>query len=296
MTTLSDQELLDFNKLGLIPGPNEQDEEFISRANYCLTLKEHLSKEMESMLGPEEDSLNTLQSGFNIVAEMYGISPSWIPIYFSNYRLSPWHGGCAWIFQMTDSTPTAALLQLRQSLKRSPKYLGIYDRDELVAHELAHVGRMTFEEPKYEEFFAYRTSPSAFRRCFGPIVQSSFESMLFVLVLSMIVFVDVFLLIAYGYGAYLSASWLKLISISMILFALVRLWIRRYRFNQCYSSLKEVLSDSTDVLKVMYRMTDEEISQFSKMDQKELRACILEKSKKSLRWKVIQKAYFQNDL
>ena len=92
---------------------------------------------------------------------------------FSNERLAPWHGGCAWIFQFAEGLPTAALIQLRQVFSRQPTFLGIYHRDELLTHELVHVGRMKFEEPRFEELFAYETSTSAFRRWFGPLIQAS---------------------------------------------------------------------------------------------------------------------------
>lgn len=289
----SDQHLLHLNQLGLIPGPDETAEEFSLRANYCLTLKEHLSEEFKAHLGSVDDnSMDKLSEGFNITASIYDLSPTWIPIFFNNYQLPPWHGGCAWIFQMTETSPTAALLQLRRSLYGSSKYLGIYHRDELVAHELVHVGRMKFEEPKFEEVLAYRTSSSAFRRWFGPMVQSSLESMLFVIILVLIVFIDLFLIYFYNYEAYLSAMWLKTIPISMVCLALIRLWVRQHRFNRCLDNIESSLQNPHKALHVLYRLSDREIISFSKMKIEEIRAYAAEQAKNSLRWKLILKAYF----
>jgi hypothetical protein len=292
MTVFSERQLQQFNQKGLIPGPSETDEEFAARVNYCLNLKEHLSEEFKTCLGPVNDDSSALSNGFDIIATTYDLSPAWIPVFFSNYQLPPWHGGCAWIFQMTETSPTAALLQVRQSLERSSKYLGIYSRDELVAHELAHVGRMKFEEPKFEEILAYSTSFSGFRRWFGPIVQSSYESMLFVLILGLIVFIDVFLLVLYNYEAYLSALWLKAIPLSMVCLALFRLWLRHYRFNKCTAQLSLCLADRNKALKVMYRLTDREIVDFSKMNTQKIIELASEKAKESLRWQLIYKIYF----
>lgn len=293
MTSFSDQQLLHLNQLGLIPGPNEPADEFTVRANYCLTLKDHLSEEFKEHLGSvSDDSINKLSKGFSIIASTYDLSPTWIPIFFNNYQLPPWHGGCAWIFQMTETSPTAALLQLRRSLHESSKYLGIYHRDELVSHELAHVGRMKFEEPQFEEILAYRTSFSAFRRWFGPILQSSFESMLFVISLALIVFIDLFLLFFYNYEAYLSAMWLKVIPVSMICLALIRLGGRQRRFNRCLANVESCLQNPHQALSVLYRLSDREITSFSKMKIEEIRAYASKEAESSLRWQLILKAYF----
>lgn len=292
MTPFSDQQLLHLNQLGLIPGPNESADEFAVRANYCLTLKDHLSEEFK-VLGPvNDDSIDKLSKGFNITASTYDLSPTWIPIFFNNYQLPPWHGGCAWIFQMTETSPTSALLQLRRCLYDSSKYLGIYHRDELVAHELAHVGRMKFEEPQFEEILAYRTSFSAFRRWFGPIVQSSFESMLFVIILVLIVFIDLFLLFFYNYEAYLSAMWLKAIPVGMICLALIRLGMRQHRLNKCLANVESCLQNSHQALSILYRLSDHEISIFSRMRMEEIRAYASKEAKNSIRWELILKAYF----
>jgi hypothetical protein len=294
MTLFSDQQLLHFNQLGLIPGPGESADEFGLRVNYCLNLKENLSEEFKNYLGSlNEDSVDPLINSFDTVASTYDISPTWIPVFFSNYKLPPWLGGCAWIFQMTETSPTAAVLQLRQNLKRSPKYLGIYHRDELVTHELAHVGRLKFEEPKFEEVLAYHTSPSAFRRWFGPIVQSSFESMLFVIVLLLITCIDIFLLVFHNYEAYLSASWLKAIPISMICLALIRLWGRQHRFNKCLAQLEMCLQSPQDALKVLYRLTDREVLNFAGMNTQEIISYAAKEAANSLRWQLIYNAYFK---
>ena len=116
---------------------------------------------------------------------IYGFAPHWVPLFFSNYQLAPWHGGCAWIFQLNDNTPYAAFLQLRSAFRTQKRYLGMYERTELIAHEMAHIGRMMFEEPEFEEIIAFQSSTNRFRRFFGPLFRSSKESMLFVIVLGL---------------------------------------------------------------------------------------------------------------
>lgn len=234
MTTLTNEQLLKFNRLGIIPGPEETHETFAKRADYCLKLKEQLGHEFTKTLAAEpSDDKEVIVSAVDELIPLYDIAPDWIPIFFSNYKLPFWHGGCAWIFQIAEDTPTAALIQLRRSFRHSARYLGIYDRHELLVHELVHVGRMSFQESQFEEMLAYRTSQSAFRRWFGPIIQSSIESVLFVLILGIIVIFDIFLIALNRFDAYLIALWLKLIPIGLVAYAWVRLWRRHKCFNHC---------------------------------------------------------------
>lgn len=293
MKSFSDEELLKLNHQGLIPGPSESSEAFAARANYCLSLNEHLSEELKTCLSGEVvNSSAFLKVGSDTVSLFYDFSPLWIPAFFSNYQLAPWHGGCAWIFQVTEDSPTGALLQLRKAFYRSPKYLGIYQRDELIAHELSHVGRMAYQEPKFEEILAYYTSSSTFRRWLGPLIQSSYESMIFVIILALIFFIDA-LLISFGHGeGYLMAMWMKLIPLGLVIFALIRLWRRQRTFKMCLELLKACLHEEKKATAVIYRLKDDEIETLAKMSVEQIKAFVLSQKNSSLRWKLIAKAYF----
>ncbi len=205
---LDREKMLYYNREGLIPGPLENEEEFVKRALFCLNLKEELKKSSELDLpfnSIETSNDEILSDPFKTTLKLYGIAPSWVPLFFTNYQLAFWHGGCAWIFQLNNTTPFSALLQLRSNFTRKKKYLGLYERDELIAHEMSHVGRMLYEEPKFDELLAYQTSPSSFRRWFGPIAQSSRESFIFVLVLGVVLFTNL-ALHAFGWINFLPRS------------------------------------------------------------------------------------------
>ena len=169
---------MDHHFQGFIPGPNETEQEFTSRMEYCLSLRHNLPQAAIIRL---EDQQSCLEEASAITLPLYGLNPTWVPVLFANHKLAPWHGGCAWIFQMDDEQPLGAFLQLRKPFLSAQNYLGLYDRDELVAHELCHVARMAFEEPIYEEHLAYRSSKPKWRRRLGPIIRNSIESMLFFL-------------------------------------------------------------------------------------------------------------------
>ena len=160
---ISNAQLDAFNRQGLIPGPDETEEEFLERANYCLELKTSLPTPFENVSKEDlELGDSCVKQAFSLTEKIYDIVPEWIPLFFSNYRLAPWHGGCAWIFQFSEETPCAAFFQLRRAFKQASHYLGIYDRNELIAHELTHASRMMFQEPRFEEIIAYQSASSPF--------------------------------------------------------------------------------------------------------------------------------------
>lgn len=298
MHTISEEKLNEWNNLGLIPGPEESEDKFLERANYCLTLKKHLKERLgnEVPFATEAPArYQGLEEALLKTKKHYDIIPEWVPLFYSNYKLTPWHGGCAWIFQVTENAPKAALLQLRKAFQSSKHYLSIYHRDELVAHELSHVGRIAFEEPKFEEFLAYRSSGSLLRRWLGPIVQSALESLIFVLALILIFLLDIFLISIGNEELFLKAMWIKVIPLGMLVFALGRLSWRHYRFNNCFKHLLRILGSKKATNAVMYRLTDQEIIDFSRKDSMAVKEYINKHRERSLRWHLISKAYFDGN-
>ncbi len=282
--------LLGLNQSGLIPGPGESEEEFLKRSEYCLGLHNHISRIL-----PEADqaaplSQNILAESDSLTTNLYDFSCKWIPLYFSNRKLSYWHGGCAWIFQETKDSPTGAILQLRKALAFSDAlFFGLYKRKELIAHELAHAGRMQFQEPKYEELLAYQTSSSTFQRNFGPIVQSSAESMIFLLVLLMIFLLDLFILFSPEYLLLGKAAWLKLLPLAMVVYAWWRLSKRHKQFNSCLKQLQAICEHPYACI---YRLTDHEIDLFAEMTPKQILDHASQQSE--LRWQLIKEAYIKS--
>lgn len=292
MSDLSEEKLLHLNSAGLIPGPGEESDAFSKRVNYSLNLKESLPKELIDNLSDEElQKSDVLNQSCASLKKIYDCAPDWTPLFFSNYKLPFWQGGCAWIFQIKEDNPTSALIQLRRTFRHSPKYLGIYGREELLTHELAHVGRMMFQEPKFEELLAYQTANSSFRRWLGPLVASSTESALFLLGLFMLIVFDFFLVATNRPDAYFFALWLKIIPIVIIALALTRLWKKQKTYAECIDHLGKCVGKDKDKA-VAFRLQDHEIVLFSKMQPGEIRDYAIKKMKDELRWQVIFKAYF----
>lgn len=282
MTSISYKKLDEYNQKGLIPGPEESEEAFIERAEYCLNLETEIFKDEQIITEP------LLQEPLKKSEALYGIKPDWIPLFFSNERLSPWQGGCVWIFQINDDSPTSALLQMRKGFAIKKKYLLLYDRDELITHELAHVGRMAFQEPKFEEILAYQSSSSWYRKILGPLFQASWESMLFVLMLMAIVFFDLFLILMGHLDLYFQLMWLKALPVVYVTLLLIRL-IGRYRaFSRCKTRVKSLLPPNKDPLPFIYRLTDKEIIAFGSWSKEQIQEYIAEQKDHSLRWRTLE--------
>ena len=252
--SISTQKLLELNREGFIPGPKEEEETFLKKVQLC-----------QSFLPGNGEAIDP--SWFEKAKEIFDISPSWIKVVVSNKRLPPWQGACAWILE--DKGIRTGFLQIREKLPRK-----LYSKEEVLSHELAHIGRVAFDEPKFEEILAYQTS-QGFRRLFGPIVQSSKESLWFLLSL-----------VIATVGSIVGTLWLHLLPITLLFLGLGRLGMRQRQFKRCLKLAEEVTEDKRKAGALVYRLTDEEIIRFSKMNTKQL--LDYAKAQDSLRWQVIK--------
>lgn len=282
---MNDLDLIEYNRRGLIPGPKEEKEEFFARAEFCLSLKTKLLDEVRIPDSEPQDE-TIIAPALQLTSQLYGITPDWVPVFFSNWKLAPWHGGAAWIFKLKEDSSLGAILQLRKPFYKKSHYLGIYSRNELMAHEMAHVGRMAFEEKKYEELLAYKTSKSWFLRMCGPIIQSAGESRLIIYILATLLMMDAYFLIHGSLSAYLETQIFKLLPLALILFALFRLNKRQKNLAKAEKNLTAISPSAKEIL---FRLTDKEIDTFSKITKQEILTYIDQEP--SLRWKTIKLSY-----
>ncbi len=299
MDCLSDEDLLSLNHQGLIPGPKETEGDFLARSHYCLNLKANLSLNTNQDLlynlpfvkfdSPIEslptDSLETITS-------LFDIHPSWVPLFFDNKGLSFWEGGCTWIFQPKMKKVTGAFLQLQASFRKHPFYLYLYSRQELIAHELAHVGRMSFEEPRFEEALAYQTSASTFRKKSGALIQNPWESRLLVFILILILIGDLMTSTLFP-SYFFSFQFFKILPLTLIASALFRLYQVQLELFNCLTQLITVTSSQKIAHAILYRLTDNEIMALGKMSSAQIQNYATKNSRQSLRWRLIHLAYFK---
>jgi|GEM_PF-691357 len=290
----ADKELLrqwrQWNGEGFIPGPYEKESLFQERIVFCLNLEQELLQKEDFPFGATDPpSQEILNEALPLTQKLYGIQPHWVPLFFSNDQMFPWHAGCAWIFQRDAQTPTAAFLQLRLPFRHSSSFLRIYQRRELIAHELAHVGRMLYHEPQFEEILAYQSSSSRWRRWLGPIVQSSGESLFFVSLLALLILTHLALLF---FPERVSiAWWTELLPFLLIAFALGRVTYRWQVLTRCLGHLAALYSSPDEARHLLYRLRDSEIRQFSRSSPLKIQTLIEEAAKKSFRWRFLSALY-----
>ena len=255
---LSKYLLCTYRKQGFIIGPHETEENFLQRVHLC---KDLLPESFFPIPSPKifnktqilslltHNTLYQHKKYENLLATF-----SWIPIFVSNYKLPFWIGGVVWI--CSEDNVTVPILQLRRHFGKRHR-INLYLPEEICMHEALHAMRTTFEEPKFEEFLAYSTSPGFLHKWLGPLFQTSLESTIFLICL-----------LLGSLGSFF--SYLAILPFLLYLaFLTLRLYSRHKVMSACMKNLKR-LFPKIDAFSIVIHLTDKEILQFSKMSQKEL--------------------------
>lgn len=250
---MTDSELFALDKMGFIPGPGEKEEPFLAR----------VAKTKEQF----ENGTWIPESHWDWVREyldqLVNVKPLYICAFYSNRRLAPWQGAAAWIESRSLNS-----IQLREGLRKGA-YLGIYSREEILAHEAVHAVRSGFNENQCEEFFAYMTSEKRWRRVLGPILRRPWEAWPFLFCASVGVIWP---------AGYLGAAFWAALGFS-------RLIKQHWRLKRAAAKILEKTGDARTTRAILFRLTDEEIEKFSKGMNIELFA----QKQNCLRWRVIRK-------
>ena len=273
-----------WNEQGFIPGAEETEQAFISRIQFCEQLQDQFKQEMIV-------SSSLSQEAFYLTKELYGIAPKWVPLYFSNRQLAPWHGGCACIFQQEKNGLTGAFLQLRAHFHSSPTYLGCYHRKELMAHEMAHIGRMMYEDSQFEEFFAYQSSLSPWRRWLGPLIQSSRESLFFIAILGLACLANLLLFFTTSETSMNLLRVVTFFPFLVVIYGLKRLFTLHRLYKRCFARLQTFCPSLELARHLLYRLRDSEIRQFARFSPAAIQQWIEKESQRSFRWRFLNALY-----
>lgn len=262
---MMNEELARLREKGFIAAEYEDEESFKKRIAFCESLTDSFT--------PDPSLNQKLESGIDHLFPLYAIAPRWVPLYYSNKGLPPWQAGCAWIFQTEKGGPQGATIQIRKSFYQAASYLNL-PLYELIAHELSHVGRLAFNEPKYEEFFAYETAATSFRRRYGPLFQSAYESLFLILLFLVPLLVSLFALFTATALSPLRLLILQCLPLGYLLFLTFRLARRRARFKATRRKLEALYEEKGRG--VFYMLIDSEIEAFANLDEKEIDAYLKE--------------------
>lgn len=223
--------------------------------------------------GPSEDFKSFYQrSSSQKISQkfpFYELKIDWAPIIYSDEKLNWWEGACTW----TDACQ--AVLQLRSSFEKKEKLWGIYPKKELLEHEMVHACRLKFEEPLFEEILAYRTSKSSFRKFFGPLFRSQWETRIFIF---------------FSLGSLIPILQLALfpLLLGFMSFSVLRLIRLQRVFTKVQKKLQMFIKGS--IFLFMLSLSDQEFFYFSRSSIKEIQSYIDEQQ--SARWLQLKAVYF----
>lgn len=283
--------LCELDRRGLLLGAQETVDKYAARLE-CL--RQNI-QEMEASLEAESsfkiDDL-TLQAGERIATSQfdkareitdsqYGFSIDWVPGFYINPRMGWLFGGCAFYF----FPDFFAVFILRRAFASRQRWL-IYDRSELLAHELCHVARLPLQSHRYEEQFAYQTSTSAFRRTVGGTFRSAGDS---VLLLG-----PTFLLLAaqicrlFVWAAIPIWPFWGLVLLTVV-FLFTRGHLSQKRLKKACKNLQKAGVSATDP--ALFRCTDEEIDALADATENQATDILSQWQKSLPRWRVITQRF-----
>lgn len=189
---------------GFIAGPNESEEAFFLRV-----AKAEKKGEVD-------------------LTTPYGIKADWIEWEASKEGLSWFQGAATWV--------EGDKVKIKLKKNRWASF------EEMVRHEGVHAVRSQFDEPLFEEFFAYATSERSYRRKIGPLFRSTKGTMILLLSCVAGVFVPwIPYVVMGGYGLFL-------------------MFYHR-KFQAALKKIKEIYSPP---MELALHLTDAEILNFSK--------------------------------
>lgn len=221
-------------KDGFIPGPEESEIEFYERV-----------KSVKKILGNPKKYLP-------FKGPMKLLNGATLSLPSKNL---PFHASSTLIVEVAGVT----LSIIKEPSRLSSLFVS---RQEVINHELVHAKRAMFNEPKFEEMIAYQTSSSKLRKTLSPIVNSTQETLVFILFTFLVPFSPLPFI---TYFSYLS----------------IRLFKKTMTFNKC---IKQLQLSSQGNEKFIEGMTDKEIILVASKGVENLNTS-------SFRWKFLQEVY-----
>jgi len=217
---------------------------------------------------------------------LYRFSIDWVPGFFLRHGMGCLWGGCA----VTEPESGFTVFLVRHSFAASPRWF-IYNREELLSHELCHVARMALDDCTFEEHFAYATAHSRLRRYIGNWFQTKWDAILFllpVLVLLTAEAVRTFTMLEYAIWPF----WI--IALAYPIFLQVRNQLQRRLFFQAFRGLQQ--AGCRYPAAVLFRCVREEIYELSwfRNDPGAFAEWLRIQASRSLKWQVIKYRFIDN--
>lgn len=281
------ENLIRLDSRGFFPAPGEDETAFLSSVRKLAESYEALEAGLAS--GEKLDEAVGFRIGEGIpigpdvmseaaeeTREKFDFEIDWVPGYFLSRGLGFLWGGCTIV---TDTD--LALFFIRRDFRERKKWF-LYSRRELLAHELCHVARNRLNDPEFEEHFAYMTSTSPLRRLLGNCFRSSFDAILFLVPILILLAAqtltcfEILILpqLPFWILALIGPGWL-----------VIRNHLTRKRYERAEENLRQ--AGIVHPRSVLFRASREEILAVSRSNPVEVRTLIRSFMEKELRWRII---------
>ena len=253
----------DLNFRGLICGPSETLEEFYKRCEFFKEIKQQPQLLKNILQLPEIVEHKALKY------EDLDLKIDWLFVNPSKKGFLIWEAAATWTIEVDEVA--IPLLQVKTTSKAI--------QEDILKHEAVHIARIAFKEPIYEEFLAYATSKTRWRKFLGPLFRFPKESLIFV-ILSFCPLLNLF----FPISMYLLLSPLLIFSIIL----LGRLFFHYRVFIKALSNIASIF-DVKSPLALALRLTDKEIHLFAFSRLEELYQYMNKRT--CPRWKQILSSY-----
>lgn len=294
------EKLIELDKQGFFPALGEEAEPFLNRVSALHKFQEDTLKQLketgkfslEGLLYHADELLSEadLMKYQNQSKEKYQFQLNYVPAFYSSRGLNFLFGGMAISFEDTENKykkgEIFSIFQLRKTFREKEKFL-IYTRSEIISHEVCHVARAPLHALEYEEYFAYQTSDSVFRRFVSPMLWRGSDMVILMLSLLVVFFGQLYSTfwahekIWYFYG------WLPFSF--YLLFLTIRSFFSRKKLNRFRNDLISFCKKPEFVDAVLFRLSDNEIQEASKATH--LETFITQQN--DLRWQIIKHRFLK---
>lgn len=227
-----------------------------------------------------------LQEAAGKTEALFAFSIDWVPAFFLSRGLGLLWGGCT----LVDENAVSVFV-IRKNFAVKRRWF-IYDRAELLAHEICHVARAPLEDDSFEELFAYMTSSSPFRKYAGNCFQKDRDAVLFLLPVLLLLGVQTAVFL-FGVSLPVLPFWILIFLWPLYLF-LRNLRSRRTYFQACRALEENGVSVPAAVL---FRSTAEEIMQIASYcsHSQDLPDWMARSAENKLRWQIILRKFINHE-
>lgn len=286
--------LVFFDEHGLFLGPEETPAAFAARLR---TLRQNLEEFHQELDGKgyidffgarlvKKDAIP--KRTFDLVQtetrQLYRFAIDWVPGFYTNYRMGLLFAGCAY-YSFDDFF---AVFIIRQAFQKREKWF-LYGRSELMSHELCHIAHIAHDSRKFEEVFAYQTSPSFFRRAVGGLLRSTTDTYLLLGSVLLLLAAQVTNVTVRPMERWQDFPMPQLFGLCgvVLLFIIGRYLLCLRQFRRARARLAECFGEDV-ASAVLFRCSDTEIVKLSQLSSASGRSWVEDLVSRELRWKIIQ--------